>query len=95
MVTGYSEAVSWNYLETDECPQPCYGGEDEKFQLPEISVPGLLGWLTGQQHRPINGVVNSLNIFVNFDHDCLVRKQIIRSAFRVCRYMWERVNSSS
>ena len=72
MVTGYSEAVSWNYLETDECPQPCYGGEDEKFQLPEISVPGLLGWLTGQQHRPING--DPLNIFVNFDHDCLVRK---------------------
>lgn len=72
MVTGYSEAVSWNYLETDECPQPCYGGEDEKFQLPEISVPGLLGWLTGQQHRPING--DPLNIFVHFDHDCLVRK---------------------
>ena len=72
MVTGYSEAVSWNYLETDECPQPCYGGEDEIFQLPEISVPGLLGWLTGQQHRPING--DPLNIFVNFDYDCLVRK---------------------
>lgn len=65
MITGYSEAV-----ETDECLQPCYGGEDEKFQLPEISVPGLLGWLTGQQHRPING--DPLNIFVNSDHDCVV-----------------------
>ena len=62
-LTGYSEAVSWTYLETEECPQPCYGGEDEKFQLPEISVPGLLCCVTGQQHQPIKG--DPLTIFVN------------------------------
>ena len=46
MVTGYSEAVSWNYLETDECPQPCYGGEHEKFQTYQF-LGCLAGCLAG------------------------------------------------
>ncbi|XP_028395679.1 uncharacterized protein LOC114519707 [Dendronephthya gigantea] len=69
--SGYSEAVSWNYLETGESSEPSEQ-EAEEFQLAEITVSGVLGWLTGQKHRPING--DPLNIFVNFDHDCLVRQ---------------------
>ena len=34
-------------------------------------MTGVLGWLTGQRHRPIDG--DPLTIIVNFDHDCLDR----------------------
>ena len=32
-------------------------------------MAGVLGWLTGQRHRPIDG--DPLTIVVNLDHDCL------------------------
>ena len=36
-----------------------------------LTPAGVLGWLTGQRHRPING--DELAITVMFDHDCLQR----------------------
>ena len=71
-VSGYSEAVSWNYVEIEESSEPSAEQTNEEFQVAEITVPGMLGWLTGQRHRPING--DPLSIYVNFDHDCLVRQ---------------------
>ena len=54
-VSGHCEAVSWNYFETEESAELSAHQTDEEFQAAEITVPGMLGWLTGQQHRPING----------------------------------------
>ncbi|XP_076808720.1 uncharacterized protein LOC143451854 isoform X1 [Clavelina lepadiformis] len=36
---------------------------------PDLTPAGVLGWLTGQKHRPIFG--NDLQISVQFDHYCL------------------------
>ena len=71
-VSGYSEAVSWNYVKIEESSEPSAEQTNEEFQVAEITVPGMLGWLTGQRHRPING--DPLSIYVNFDHDCLVHQ---------------------
>ena len=45
--------------------------EAEKYQAGDVSPAGVLGWLTGQQHRPVNG--EQLTIRAHFDHDCMER----------------------
>ena len=42
-----------------------------KYQVVDVSPAGVLGWLTGQKHRPVNGEQPSIN--VHFDHDCKER----------------------
>ena len=96
-VTGYTEAVSWNYDENG------IGGSEislpdstptEEFQTADITVAGVLSWLTGQNHRPMNG--DPLTIHVNFDHECLNRNPKHKICFpcvAACRR--DRVNSSS
>ena len=73
-VSGYAEAVSWNYDENGD------GGSEisspdraptEEYQRADITVPEVLGWLTGQSHRTMNG--DPLIIYVNFYHECLKR----------------------
>ena len=41
---------------------------DEQFSQPSLSPAGVMGWLTGQQHKPLNG--ESMAISVMFNHDC-------------------------
>lgn len=43
-----------------------------------ITTQGVLGWLTGQRHKPFNG--SSLSINMKFEHDCLS----IRGPHEVC-----------
>lgn len=66
-ITGYASPVTWNYedqKESDQRPiQPL-----EKFETPELKPSGIMGWLTGQKHRPLNG--EELVIIASFDHDC-------------------------
>lgn len=66
-ITGYASPVTWNYedqKESDQHPiQPM-----EKFETPELKPSGIMGWLTGQKHRPLNG--EELVIIASFDHDC-------------------------
>lgn len=66
-ITGYASPVTWNYedqKESDQHPiQPL-----EKFETPELKPSGIMGWLTGQKHRPLNG--EELVIIASFDHDC-------------------------
>lgn len=73
-VTGYAEAVSWNYDENgaggSEISSPD-STPTEEFQKADITVAGVLSWLTGQSHRPMNG--DPLTVYVNFDHECLNR----------------------
>ena len=71
--TGYAEAVSWNYKERDggsEISSPDRTPREES-QTADITATGLLSWLTGQSHQPMNE--DPLTIYVNFDHECLMR----------------------
>ena len=65
-ITGYTEALAWkeNNNVTDESDD----NEVVKYQVVDVSPSGVLGWLTGQRHRPVNG--EKLSINVHFDHDC-------------------------
>ena len=75
-IPGHGYAVAWNDKEnTEDGNQSDYYGDDEEipaaFSTPLVSVPGVMGWLTGMQHIPMNEKKH--NIAVYFDHDCLVR----------------------
>ena len=52
---------------------------NQQFEAPEVSIEGVMGWLTGQQHKPV-GNVEAPVVQCYFDHDCLVRNP----AHRVC-----------
>ncbi len=45
---------------------------DDEFTTAEISIPGLMKWLTGQEHKPL-GRDEEIMIQVMFDHDCMQR----------------------
>lgn len=71
-VTGYTEELAYDhgYAEDQE------GGENNpeevtKVQCADITPSGLLGWLTGQKHRPVDG--DKLLVSIQFDHECLQR----------------------
>ena len=74
-ITGYSAPIAWNYAEDsqlqDRAEFPGESSEIEKFHSPELTASGVMGWLTGQRHREMNG--KKVQITVNFDHDCKIR----------------------
>ena len=49
---------------------PSEGG-NEVFQAADLTPAGVMEWLTGQKHKPLNG--ETIAIQVKFDHNCLVR----------------------
>lgn len=66
-ITGSAEEVAWNDkddadFDNDECPH---------VQSPDLTPGGILGWLTGQKHQPLDG--QRLSVSVKFDHECLTR----------------------
>ena len=62
---GYASAVASNY----DCGEE-ESTERERFEVAELSVPGVLKWLTGRRHRDITG--SGLCIVVNFNHTCKI-----------------------
>ena len=74
-ITGYSAPIAWNYAEDsqlqDRAEFPGESSEIEKFHSPELTASGVMGWLTGQRHREMNG--KKVQITVNIDHDCKIR----------------------
>ena len=71
-MVGHLALIACNYKEEEG-----NANEDEavnqdpklsKFLSPSLSVPGIMGWLTGLQHRPISG--KRFNIPIYFDQDC-------------------------
>ena len=75
-ITGYSEAITW--AEEEPKQQELIDGElkqDEddstKYETADLTPPGVLGWLTGQRHKPLDG--SSLLVTVQFDHECMLR----------------------
>ncbi|KAK3737851.1 hypothetical protein QZH41_004789 [Actinostola sp. cb2023] len=67
-IAGYQSALAWNYDdgEGDDlyCDMP-----NEKFEMAELTPAGVMQWLTGQNHKPLNGEI--LKVIAHFDHDCL------------------------
>lgn len=71
-ITGYESAVAWNYNENDpEILESVTEPLNEKFETADLTSAGILGWLTGQKHRQLNG--DKLKISAKFDHECLIR----------------------
>ena len=68
LVPGYSTAVAWKYDEEENVNI----NTEELFEMPEMSVKGVMGWLTGQRHKHILPKEKP-SITLNFDHDCLLR----------------------
>ena len=52
-------------------------GSKEELLPPDLTPAGVLGWLTGQKHKPISGE--------QFDHDCLIRNPKHQMCFPVVR----------
>ena len=78
-MVGHLAPVALNYKEEDEetgeeneKEAGTNEGENEVFESPSLSIPGVMGWLTGSQHKPISG--EKFKIPVYFDHDCLKSK---------------------
>ena len=79
---GHSEMMAWNYQDKLQDEELHVTNQSEAEDSPAEESPGhfhsavltpsgVLGWFTGQKHRPVNG--DDLAITVVFDHDCLQR----------------------
>lgn len=75
---GYSEMLAWNAedkLQDREPPPETHQSDAEEspenFHSAVLTPAGVLGWLTGQKHGPVNG--DDLAITVVFDHECVQR----------------------
>lgn len=78
-MVGHQAAVAWNYEDGDkECSDV---QSKEKFQSADLSVAGVMGWLTGQKHKPVRGTKFSVGVF--FNHDCLKQKPDHRVCFPI------------
>ena len=77
-VAGYAEVAA-------SCETVMEGTEvkesNEQLLLPDLTPAGVMGWLTGQKHKPIHG--KPINITVQFNHDCLIRNPNHRICFPV------------
>ena len=67
-ITGYAFPVTWNYKDQLDNEQSS-SQPKEGFETPELTPSGIMGWLTGQKNRPLNG--ERLVIRAKFDHDCM------------------------
>ena len=65
-VVGHQAPIACKQMRTR-----LYMNQDQSlvFESPSLSVPGIMGWLTGSQHKPISG--KRFKVPVYFDHDCL------------------------
>ena len=55
--------------------------KSEVFETPELSVAGVMGWLTGQRHKPIDN--RDFTVTVHFNHDCLIKNPSHKLCFPV------------
>ena len=56
-------------------------GGSAVYLTPDYMPAGILGWITGQKHRPINS--EEQEILVKFNHECLVQNPNHRICFPV------------
>lgn len=65
-ICGFSEALAWN---EDQGVGSVNLEPAEQFSTADLTPAGVMGWLTGQKHKPLNGEI--LAIAVRFNHDCM------------------------
>ena len=66
-VIGHSATVAWNYKDANlNCETP---DGAETFENADLTVAGVMGWLTRQKHKPIDN--QKFKVTVCFNHDCL------------------------
>lgn len=65
-VAGSKSAIAWNYDNDEDV-----SGEKDVLVSPDLTIPGVFGWLTGRQHKPIIGKRSTITVL--FDHDCMKR----------------------
>jgi hypothetical protein len=58
-----------------------------KYLIPDYTPAGILGWITGYKHRPING--EKQQILIKFKYECLVQKSKSSCLFSSGRCLWE------
>lgn len=78
-ISGFSEAMAWNEdqgVSSVDDPEPA-----EQFSTADLTPGGVLGWLTGQKHKPLNG--EELEIAVKFNHDCAENNPSHRICFPI------------
>ena len=63
-ICGFSEALAWN---EDQGVGSVNLEPAEQFSTADLTPAGVMGWLTGQKHKPLNG--ETLAIAVRFNHD--------------------------
>lgn len=80
-IPGYTEAISWNDGIEPGAEVSNADQQSEQFQSPDLSPPGILGWLTGQKHVPIGE--EALEVLVHFNLDCTVKNPSHRICFPV------------
>ena len=85
-IYGYTEAIAWEDGKLAEQNEGDADGTDENSQFTNASLTpaGVLGGLTGQRHRPLNG--EAMKIIVEFDHNCLSMQK--PSAHSLLPYRW-------
>ena len=71
-VSGYSAPVAWNYDESQNDPSTPAEDAEGLFETADMSVGGVIGWLTGQRHKHVSRKEKP-TITINFDHECLLR----------------------
>ena len=76
--SGYAEAMA----SCEDTGKEAAGSKEELLP-PDLTPAGVLGWLTGQKHKPISG--EQISIIVKFDHDCLIRNPKHEVCFPVVR----------
>ena len=77
-VSGHEVAVAWQEFDEAENSEKI----KDIYQSPKVSVPRIMGWLTGQQHKPLDQS-EPFEITCRFDHDCLVRNPVHTICFPV------------
>ena len=76
---GYAEAIA----SCGDTGKDAPAGSKEELLFPDLTSAGVLGWLTGQKHKPISG--EQISITVKFDHDCFIRNPKHQICFPVVR----------
>ena len=66
--------------------------DEERPVVTDYTPAGIMGWLTGQKHKPLDG--KPLKITMIFDHDCLIHNPNHRICFPVVRACTKEVSFS-
>ena len=81
-ISGLTEAIAWKNQDEQNESEACGSDEHQEcFQSSDLTPAGILGWLTGQKHAPING--ENLKITIEFDYDCMERNPCHKICFPI------------